>query len=307
MSASRVGSLLLPRAGSASASASASASVNAGAVRSFCHSPSVARPASASAPASTASTSNASSYVPVSPSSYALSASTADASSITSTRSALSLLRTQPSHYAVLSLVGRTLLVRPGDIITLPRLLDVQVGDVMRLERVHELGSRDFTLRAQDPLNTRSRGEAVLSRRSRPFEGLQQGSQAVPMDANQAAVPAQGAELYPGNLSLEDITTPTLGAGADETNVHAANRSRLVQSKTSWAARLLPAGLAHVGATLSPSTIQIRGVVLEHTKGALEKIVKFKKRKGYKKTVQHKQTLTRIRVEEFRLGEGEGE
>ena len=39
-------------------------------------------------------------------------------------------------------------LVTPGDLLTLPRIKDVNVGDVIQLTRVTEVGSRDFTLRA---------------------------------------------------------------------------------------------------------------------------------------------------------------
>ncbi len=36
-------------------------------------------------------------------------------------------------------------------------------------------------------------------------------------------------------------------------------------------------------------------------KGSLEKILKKKRRKGYKKTVQHKQPYTRLRIEEIQI------
>lgn len=44
--------------------------------------------------------------------------------------------------------------------------------------------------------------------------------------------------------------------------------------------------------------------VLEHTKSPLQKLVKKKRRKGYKKTIQHKQGWTRLRVGDILLGEG---
>ncbi|KAI5118009.1 hypothetical protein M0805_008108 [Coniferiporia weirii] len=50
-------------------------------------------------------------------------------------------------------------------------------------------------------------------------------------------------------------------------------------------APVLPEGLVSVEAT-----------VVEHTKGAMERIVKFKRRKHYQKTITHKQTYTRLRV-----------
>lgn len=76
-------------------------------------------------------------------------------------------------------------------------------------------------------------------------------------------------------------------------------------STTSWATRLLPSGLAHVGAVLPASSVRARAVVIEHTKGALERIVKRKRRKGYKKTIEHKQPYTRLRLEAIKIGDGE--
>lgn len=116
----------------------------------------------------------------------------------TSVSSALSLLRSQPSHYVVASLVGRRYLLAKGDVLTVPRLRDVRVGDTIALDNVHELGSRDYTLR----------GDPVIPK----------------------------------------------------------------------------------------ETVTVRATVLEHTKGALEQFVKFKRRKGYQRTVSNKQTYTKLRV-----------
>ncbi|KAF8575214.1 hypothetical protein K439DRAFT_1398478 [Ramaria rubella] len=65
--------------------------------------------------------------------------------------SALSLLKSQPSHYIVASLHQRRYLLTPKDLLTVPRMRSVAVGDVLRLSKIHELGSRDYTLRG-DPL-----------------------------------------------------------------------------------------------------------------------------------------------------------
>ena len=118
-----------------------------------------------------------------------------------STTSALALIRSQPSHYAVAALAGRKYLLAPRDLLTVPRLTDVAVGDVLELDNVHELGSREYTLR----------------------------------------------------------------------------------------------GAPH----LSPDVVKINATVVEHTKGQMELIVKKKRRKGYKKTIQHKQTYTRLRIGPF--------
>jgi large subunit ribosomal protein L21 len=122
---------------------------------------------------------------------------------VSSTADALALIRSQPSHYVVAAVAGRKYLLAPHDLLTVPRLRDVAVGDVLRLSDVHELGSREYTLR----------GEPVL-----------------------------------------------------------------------------PAGV-----------VAVRATVVEHTKGALERITKFKRRKGYKKVILHKQPYTRLRISDFDL------
>ena len=43
--------------------------------------------------------------------------------------------------------------------------------------------------------------------------------------------------------------------------------------------------------------------VLEHTKSPLETIIKTKRRKGYRKTIRHKQGWTRLRVGDIHLGD----
>lgn len=63
------------------------------------------------------------------------------------TASALALIRAQPSQYVVASFVGKKYILTPRDLLTVPRLRDVRVGDVLALDAIHELGSRDYTLR----------------------------------------------------------------------------------------------------------------------------------------------------------------
>nr|XP_019048059.1 hypothetical protein I302_04681 [Kwoniella bestiolae CBS 10118]OCF26989.1 hypothetical protein I302_04681 [Kwoniella bestiolae CBS 10118] len=52
----------------------------------------------------------------------------------------------------------------------------------------------------------------------------------------------------------------------------------------------IPEGLVHCDLT-----------ILEHTKSPLERILKKKRRKGYKKTIEHKQGYTRLRVGDILL------
>ncbi|KAG9018368.1 hypothetical protein FRB93_000071 [Tulasnella sp. JGI-2019a] len=124
--------------------------------------------------------------------------------------SALSFIRSQPSHYAIASLVGRKYLLTPRDLLTVPRLNDVKVGDTLALTDVHELGSREYTLRG-DP-----------------------------------------------------VITPN-------------------------------------------GTVTVKATVVEHTKGRMEVIVKKKRRKGYKKTIKHKQTYTRLRIGDITVSDGSAE
>ena len=95
-------------------------------------------------------------------------------------------------------MAGRKHLLAPRDLLTVPRLKDVQVGDVLALSEIHEVGSREFTLR---------------------------GSPVVPAEQ-----------------------------------------------------------------------VRVEATVVEHTKGKMEVIFKKKRRKGYQKTIKHKQTYTRLRI-----------
>ncbi|VDB95472.1 unnamed protein product [Peniophora sp. CBMAI 1063] len=125
-------------------------------------------------------------------------AHTVAAATPSSTSAALALIRSQPNHYVVAAVAGRKYLLAPRDVLTVPRLKDVRVGDTLALDGILEVGSREYTLR----------GSPVID----------------------------------------------------------------------------------------PSHVSVSATVVEHTKGRMENILKFKKRKGYKKIVQHKQTYTRLRI-----------
>ena len=120
-----------------------------------------------------------------------------------STTSALDLIRSQPSQYVVASFVGRKYILTPRDLLTVPRLRDVKVGDILALDEIHELGSREYTLR---------------------------GNPVIP-----------------------------------------------------------------------PSRVKVEATVVEHTKGSMEFIFKKKRRKGYRKTIKHKQPYTRLRIGEIEI------
>lgn len=64
-------------------------------------------------------------------------------------RTSLALLSTQPPHYIIIHIHGKPYLVTAGDTIRLPFLMHgVMPGDVLRLDRASQLGSREYTLRA---------------------------------------------------------------------------------------------------------------------------------------------------------------
>ncbi|KAH9992780.1 ribosomal protein L21-like protein [Russula compacta] len=115
-----------------------------------------------------------------------------------STSNALALIRSQPNQYVIASIAGRKYLLAPKDLLTVPRLNDARVGDVLSLSQIHEVGSREYTLR----------GTPVI---------------------------------------------PT-------------------------------------------SHVFVEATVVEHTKGKMEHIFKKKRRKGYERTIPHKQTYTRLRI-----------
>ncbi|TFK39921.1 ribosomal protein L21-like protein [Crucibulum laeve] len=120
-----------------------------------------------------------------------------------STASALELIRSQPSQYVVASFAGRKYILTPRDMLTVPHLRDVKIGDVLTLDEIHELGSREYTLR---------------------------GNPVIPS-----------------------------------------------------------------------SRVKVEATVVEHTKGNMEYKFKKKRRKGYRKTIQHKQPYTRLRIGDIEI------
>ncbi|ORY93501.1 ribosomal protein L21-like protein [Syncephalastrum racemosum] len=61
--------------------------------------------------------------------------------------SLLQKLREQIRYYAVADIAGRPFLVTKNDKVIVNRLNDVKVGDVLKLNRVRELGSKDYTIK----------------------------------------------------------------------------------------------------------------------------------------------------------------
>ena len=68
-------------------------------------------------------------------------------------RTLLPLLQTQPAHYITAHLHGRPYLLTRGDTLRLPfQMPNIRPGDVLRLNRATHIGSRDYTLKAPQPI-----------------------------------------------------------------------------------------------------------------------------------------------------------
>ncbi|CAG8435606.1 3701_t:CDS:2 [Ambispora gerdemannii] len=75
---------------------------------------------------------------------------TSDSTPITlsaTTKSLVTRLRDQLRYYAEVEICGRRFLVTKNDQVITNRLRDVKVGDEIKLNRVIELGSKDFTIK----------------------------------------------------------------------------------------------------------------------------------------------------------------
>lgn len=123
---------------------------------------------------------------------------------VASTSQAIDLIRSEPSQYVVAVFLGRRYILSPRDLLTVPRIRDVAVGDVLSLNAIQEVGSRQYTLR----------GDPVIS---------------------------------------NDV-------------------------------------------------VRVQATVVEHTKSTLVRVEKFKRRKGYKRSLDLKQTFTKLRIGPIELG-----
>ncbi|KAG0362448.1 hypothetical protein BGZ54_008619 [Gamsiella multidivaricata] len=66
-----------------------------------------------------------------------------------SSSSPVNLLRDQLRYYAVAEIKNRPYLITKNDIIVLDRLKDVQLGDVIELNQIKELGSKDYAIQGK--------------------------------------------------------------------------------------------------------------------------------------------------------------
>jgi len=65
----------------------------------------------------------------------------------------VSSIRSQLRYYAVAEIVGRPYLITKNDLVIVNRLNDVELGDILSLDKVRELGSKDYTLKGSPYLN----------------------------------------------------------------------------------------------------------------------------------------------------------
>ncbi|KAJ2402480.1 hypothetical protein GGI23_000678 [Coemansia sp. RSA 2559] len=66
-----------------------------------------------------------------------------------STAGLVSRLRDQQNYYATVVVKGRPFTVTQNDIIVMDRIKDLELGDLLSLTQITELGSRDYTIKGQ--------------------------------------------------------------------------------------------------------------------------------------------------------------
>lgn len=130
---------------------------------------------------------------------------------------------------------------------TVPKLKNVQPGDKIALTRILEVGSRDFTLRAQPSGPSHARGSVAAN-----------------------AAP---------------ILTPPAARSITRDGV-----------PRDWQRH--PDSLPYLG----EEVVQAELTVLEHVKGKMFEVEKFKRRKGYRRTLRSKLEFTKLKVGDIVLG-----
>ncbi|KAJ1674061.1 hypothetical protein EV182_004044, partial [Spiromyces aspiralis] len=65
------------------------------------------------------------------------------------TKRAVNALRSQNNYYATVVIKGRHFTVTQNDVVVMDRMNDVELGDVLDLSQVAELGSKDYTIKGQ--------------------------------------------------------------------------------------------------------------------------------------------------------------
>ncbi|ORY04083.1 hypothetical protein K493DRAFT_311509 [Basidiobolus meristosporus CBS 931.73] len=67
---------------------------------------------------------------------------------------AVNTLRDQLRYYAIAEIAGRPFLVTKNDVVVVDHMKEVQLGDILKLNRVRELGSHDYTIQGKPYVNS---------------------------------------------------------------------------------------------------------------------------------------------------------
>lgn len=201
--------------------------------------------------------------------------------------SALALLASQPSHYISALLLGRRYLLTPRDILTVPKMKGVVPGDRIELTRILEVGSRDYTLRAMPTMPSKAVKTKPKMTATMASEGQGEGEAAGNTIGERKIGESKGRSF--------NSTTGTLLLPPTARSIVQASIPRDWQRHPDS----LPA--------LLPNIVRAHLVVLEHTKGQMFEVTKFKKRKGYRRTLRSKLGFTKLRMGEIEIGEGKVE
>ncbi|KAK9763963.1 hypothetical protein K7432_008937 [Basidiobolus ranarum] len=62
---------------------------------------------------------------------------------------AVNTLRDQLRYYAIAEIAGRPFLVTKNDVVVVDHMKEVELGDVLKLNRIRELGSKDYTIQGK--------------------------------------------------------------------------------------------------------------------------------------------------------------
>lgn len=188
-------------------------------------------------------------------------------------RTQLLHLATQPPHYIIIHIHGKPYLVTAGDTIRLPFLMHgVMPGDILRLDRASQLGSREWTLRAGASSSPASPATAQAPSGSTP-EGAELTAE--------APIIGKTSDLHPS------VTQPV---------PHPNSSSQLRHSRPKSANR---------PGYIDPSLFVCRATVLGTESEPLRIKEKTKRRQRHVKHVKSKHLYTILRVSEVVVRAGE--
>lgn len=237
----------------------------------------------------------------------------------------MDLLRSQAtSLYASVSFLGKTYLIAPGDILTVPGMPNVHVGDVLHLDRVHEIGTRDYVLRGQESLWRRMHRPQQV-RQLRPTQQdvlLPPEEQNPEIQALQQRIPGSFRD-QPAPEGAQSLLQFALERGLRQENSWTANAASVdgIANKGVTLPALVgltPEQTERIGNDATPSepysssalagavgqaalpVVQIEATVVEHTHSPVWTKVRHVQRK-WTRYSNHQEQYTRIRIDSIRL------